>query len=635
MKLDFNDIGISGDGINKHTLIKYSLLSFMLIMATLCSAQTIWLGNTSSDWFDQTNWSNGLPMPGNNAAIPTSPPGDFLPTINQAITVDFGIENANILTFFGDVTNNNTIINYEDGSIINYGELNNNLVIDNDGDFFSGGDIYNFGDFDNSGTLHFDFGDAFYNEPNGRLYNYGPINLVDTYFSNMGVLYMNGGVLSCTGKIENFGLIQNNGTIENLECGIFDNQGDINNQLIIINDNLFYSEGSYIGNPVDHRLSIQNNSGITQANHQCTDQDGWTHFSESLGSKILLSIYTDTVDIGSVIDQTLSIDIKNDIRLGSGNVSNLNDALYRDCDDWYTSNRSWVIRSTVNQGNTPFKIRFYFNDFDFQDIKNTFPISQSDQELVFYKLLGTENAYETDISEMDVSFFEKDLINPGQSTWQKKPVGFANFAEIEVNGLNGAYSSGVKSWLGGTIPFHLTFNTIPNSSDQTVNLEWSTGIESGNLEYYLQRSEDGVTFSDFASVPANAPTTAISTYSAIDNTPFLQDATYYRIKLVRNDGSTRYSTIKEVSFSSGEISLFPNPSLDELHLKLSELNEGEITINIFDINGHLLYKDLFTVSNNITTDNILEKVDLAAGMYSLQVIGVNKSKTLRFIKVVN
>jgi hypothetical protein len=53
----------------------WGILAFAISLgATTARAQNAtWVGNTSSDWFDSTNWSNGtLPSSGINATIDTT-----------------------------------------------------------------------------------------------------------------------------------------------------------------------------------------------------------------------------------------------------------------------------------------------------------------------------------------------------------------------------------------------------------------------------------------------------------------------------------------------------------------------------------------------------------------------------------
>lgn len=607
------------------------MLSILLASTNISYAQTVWTGNDSSDWFEVENWTNGIPSTGNDAAIPSSPPGNFLPIVDQDITIDFTIENDNILTFFGDVTNHNTIINFEDGSIISYGEIENLFIIDNDGELFSAGNITNAGNFDNSGKLQFDFGDEFLNTVDGRFSNFGPIILVNTRFTNRGELFINGGSLETSGSFENFGLIVNNGLIKNLECGVFINNGEINNILTIENANLFYNENLFTGNPVIDLISLENTTGITVANFECEDEEGWTHYYDSTNQKILLSVFKGGIDIGSVIDQSLIIEINNDQKLGTGSVNNYTDALYSNSDNWYTINRSWNIKSSLADTSL-FNVRFYFENGDFEEIQNTFPITQNTDELVFFKLLDSENAFDPTVPNTNVSSFV-NTSSPSPTTWSHHNLSFSPFAEIQTVGLNGAYGAGVKSWLGGTIPFQLSFDAFPNNQSQSVNLEWSTSSESESEEYILQKSDDGISFTDFKTIPAQGNTNNISQYAEQDISPNLIGPTFYRIKLIRLDGSERFSPTRAVSFSSGEISIFPNPSRDELYIKFDDLEQGEVNFDIYNMSGHKIYSDIFEIENSITTENLYDKTKLEAGIYSLRINGVGKTRALRFIKV--
>ncbi len=536
-----------------------------------------------------------------------------------------------MLTIFGDIIVRDSIINYEDGSILNFGLFDNRHTVDNDGAFFSSGDIINSGQFDNSGILTFDFGDNFINQTSGTFLNFGKISLTDAYFANHGTLSLNGDTLSSTGFIENFGVLNNNSVIENTDCGIMLNRGTINNSFIINNFNIIYNEGLITGNPVSERLSLYNNSTILAADFECTDWEGWTHYGHAQSGKIFLSVFTNGLNIGSLSDQSLTIQIKNDPNLGNGTVNNLRNALYADSDDWYVLNRSWIIKSNVNDS-LDMKIRIYFYDDDFLDIQNEFPLTRGIEELFFYEIENSENAFAIDIPEDEMSFYAPEqLIN--NNSWSKKALSFSSFAEFETRGLNGAFGAGVKSWLEGTIPYQLSFEIVPDVNNQTARISWSTGLEQANDSYTIQRSVDANQFFDIKTIAAQGNTNSISEYTETDETPDLFTENYYRIKLIRSDGSIRYSTTKSFRFENKKIELFPNPATDELYLGLSDFEDGSIPVKIYDMNGKLRLSDQFDIVNGLATENILERTNLEAGIYSLQIGGSDKGNIYRFVKV--
>lgn len=61
------------------------LLGFALCLSlsAIAQTQTIWTGQTSTDWFNASNWTNGLPASGKNAVIPTPTDGSQYAQGNQ------------------------------------------------------------------------------------------------------------------------------------------------------------------------------------------------------------------------------------------------------------------------------------------------------------------------------------------------------------------------------------------------------------------------------------------------------------------------------------------------------------------------------------------------------------------------
>lgn len=91
----------------------------------------------------------------------------------------------------------------------------------------------------------------------------------------------------------------------------------------------------------------------------------------------------------------------------------------------------------------------------------------------------------------------------------------------------------------------LSFRVIPLIDHG--RLEWSTGDEVSLDAFVVERSGDG---SDFVPVVEVQATGSYSEYSFTDVSPLdvdMEREFYYRLKLVSNDGSYRYSEVREVS----------------------------------------------------------------------------------------
>ena len=78
-----------------------------------------------------------------------------------------------------------------------------------------------------------------------------------------------------------------------------------------------------------------------------------------------------------------------------------------------------------------------------------------------------------------------------------------------------------------------------------VDLKWSTETETNLSHFIVERSIDGINFSDAALVFAYDNTTTKSDYAFADNISKLQSAVvYYRISSIGSDGKNQYSDIR-------------------------------------------------------------------------------------------
>lgn len=90
------------------------------------------------------------------------------------------------------------------------------------------------------------------------------------------------------------------------------------------------------------------------------------------------------------------------------------------------------------------------------------------------------------------------------------------------------------------------------SKDQTAVLEWTSNVETGVVEYVVQRSLDGRAFHKVKSVK---PKGSNNTYRYVDSDLFKDriNTFYYRIEVVFVGGQTEQSQTEEVSMSFSSV----------------------------------------------------------------------------------
>ena len=113
-------------------------------------------------------------------------------------------------------------------------------------------------------------------------------------------------------------------------------------------------------------------------------------------------------------------------------------------------------------------------------------------------------------------------------------------------------ASTIASNASNTVPvkpasFTAAFN---NNNTKKVDLKWSTEIETNLSHFIVERSIDGVNFSDAALVFAYGNTTAKSDYAFADNiNRILSGSVYYRIISISEDGKTMYSDVRIIKIN--------------------------------------------------------------------------------------
>ncbi|TAE42485.1 MAG: T9SS C-terminal target domain-containing protein [Cytophagales bacterium] len=144
------------------------------------------------------------------------------------------------------------------------------------------------------------------------------------------------------------------------------------------------------------------------------------------------------------------------------------------------------------------------------------------------------------------------------------------------------------------------------TNESNVLLTWKTATELNNKGFDIESSENAVEFNKIAFVDGAGNSSVIKNYALnIQNS----DDMYYRLKQIDFDGSFSYSNIVFVKGIENIISVYPNPTTENINIKTSK--EGFV-YEIFTLQGNSLIK------NNITTIKSLPK-----GVYFVHIIQNN------------
>lgn len=182
------------------------------------------------------------------------------------------------------------------------------------------------------------------------------------------------------------------------------------------------------------------------------------------------------------------------------------------------------------------------------------------------------------------------------------------------------------------VPVELISFKAENLDCNHNGLEWSTGSEINNSGFEVQRSLDGKNFQEIGFVEAlEDPNNGTRTYRFVDEKLSGQNLYYYRIKQIDYDGQFEIFDIKVVQVhcdSHLEFSLFPNPAVDELNIKLT----GS-TIQLLELAIHNMDGKLVSLIKDQNLEDVIDISDLDAGMYLLKIKTESEIIEENFIKL--
>lgn len=179
-----------------------------------------------------------------------------------------------------------------------------------------------------------------------------------------------------------------------------------------------------------------------------------------------------------------------------------------------------------------------------------------------------------------------------------------------------------------TLPIELiSFYGIPQSNGNL--LKWTTQTETDNDFFTIERSPNGLEFTQIGTVDGAGTSNAIRNYELLDSNPLTGD-NFYRLKQTDFNGIYSYSSILRMyNEASQGISIYPNPANDYLMIDIAGNEDEEISFEIFDAVGSLVYSKNITLVSDQANFNV-SVADFSQGIYFAVFKNLKSSKVQNF-----
>jgi hypothetical protein len=200
------------------------------------------------------------------------------------------------------------------------------------------------------------------------------------------------------------------------------------------------------------------------------------------------------------------------------------------------------------------------------------------------------------------------------AAWNGAPAGLASGADPYVRFRSGITSLGNPSVFAvasnGLLPIELA-NLSAVAQKQEVLLSWETKTEHSNAFFAVERSTDGIRFTEIGQKPGAGTSLEPHAYQFTDFTP-LKGNNYYRLRQVDVDGHFSYSPVVTAVIAGHTISLYPFIATDVLQIQIEDdASEPAMTWQVFDTGGRLMQSGIWEETNQYQ----LNVNDLPPGQY--------------------
>jgi hypothetical protein len=179
------------------------------------------------------------------------------------------------------------------------------------------------------------------------------------------------------------------------------------------------------------------------------------------------------------------------------------------------------------------------------------------------------------------------------------------------------------------LPLQLLSFEAAVTDQQQVQVWWTVAQEQDLLEYRILRSADGQWFEQIGTVAAQQ----LSQYGFLDRSPLL-GTSYYRLQAVEKTGEPQQSAIRSVTLSgTGLVDLYPNPTRDQVNIRLNASQGERVQVQIIDALGRLVVQQSFDLQTGLQTLS-LPLSGLAPGSYQVLLqspSGAIQRKTLQIL----
>lgn len=218
-----------------------------------------------------------------------------------------------------------------------------------------------------------------------------------------------------------------------------------------------------------------------------------------------------------------------------------------------------------------------------------------------------------------------DVVNNSKVTSSGGGAGFTNIFLLKQGESNYDMDAGISGPDISTLPLH-TLTVSARLSGINVQLDWIAENELNTRKFIVQRSFDGILFTDINERAVTGIANVHTQYSFMDDISGLNTAKtiFYRIMAMDDVNRYAYSNVVSVKqFAEKSIKVWPVPFDDKFTVHFLSTAMTKMNISLFDITGKERYSTVSKVYEGANQFQISGLSGLSNGTYLLKVTDMN------------
>ena len=185
-----------------------------------------------------------------------------------------------------------------------------------------------------------------------------------------------------------------------------------------------------------------------------------------------------------------------------------------------------------------------------------------------------------------------------------------------------------------TLPLVLkNFSAVVNN--KKINLDWTTGHEKDLSHFIVERSTNGIEYTQAGIVMSLGNSTAVQKYSFCDAmNASSTGVVYYRLKMIDSRKRYQYSMIRLVRLGDAstevKVQAYPNPVVNELRITIpATWQNKQVSYEVYNLNGNVVKRVTTASASQTETLNVQ---GLVAGNYVVKASTLTESAAERIVK---